>query len=91
MSESTTDGNVVRLRPRPDRLRALEVENAQLRAALESRIVVEQAKGAVSARLETTPDVAFELIRALSRSQRRKLHEFAAEVVANGCSLTGDA
>jgi AmiR/NasT family two-component response regulator len=91
MSESTTDGNVVRLRPRPDRLRALEVENAQLRAALESRIVVEQAKGAVSARLETTPDVAFELIRALARSQRRKLHEFAAEVVANGGRLSGDA
>ena len=81
------DGTVVPLRPKPDRLRQLEEENAQLRAALKSRIVIEQAKGAVSARMGTTPEVAFEMMRGLARSQRRSLHEYAAEVVQNGGRL----
>jgi AmiR/NasT family two-component response regulator len=49
--------------------------------------VIEQAKGAVSVRLGTTPEVAFEMMRGLARSQRRNLHEFAAEVVAHGGRL----
>jgi AmiR/NasT family two-component response regulator len=64
-----------------ERIAALERENAQLRQALETRIVIEQAKGAVSARLDVPPDLAFELMRGLARSQRRNLHEFAAEVI----------
>lgn len=78
------DGVVAPGRATAARLAALEKENAQLRQALKSRIVIEQAKGAISARLGTTPEVAFELLRGLARSQRRNLHEFAAEVVANG-------
>ena len=69
------------------RLAALEAENEQLRHALKSRIVIEQAKGAISARLGTTPDVAFQLLRGLARSQRRRLHDYAAEVVRNGGRL----
>lgn len=79
--------------PRPadgDELQALRVENAQLRTALQSRIVIEQAKGAISARLATTPEVAFETLRGLARSQRRNLTAYAAEVVANGGRLDGD-
>jgi AmiR/NasT family two-component response regulator len=71
------------------RLRALEAENQQLRDALESRIVIEQAKGAISARTGVPPDVAFEMLRGLSRSQQRELRGFAAEVIANGGRLSG--
>ena len=72
------------------RLAALETENEQLRRALESRIILEQAKGALSVRCGVPPDVAFELIRGLARSQRREIHEFAAEVVASGGRLSAD-
>jgi AmiR/NasT family two-component response regulator len=67
-----------------DRLAALETENEQLRTALASRIVIEQAKGAISVRLGVTPDEGFEMLRSLARSQNRNLHEFAAVVVARG-------
>jgi AmiR/NasT family two-component response regulator len=72
----------------PERLAALETENEQLKTALQSRIVLEQAKGAISARLGTTPDVAFEMMRGLARSQRRSIHDYAAEIVANGGRLS---
>jgi AmiR/NasT family two-component response regulator len=75
MSESK-HGVVVPLRPRPD-------------GRLEARIVIEQAKSAASARLGTTPEVAFEMLRGLARSQGRTLAEYAAEVVANGGRLDG--
>ena len=70
-----------------DELVGLRIEVEQLREALESRIVVEQAKGAVSARFGILPEEAFELLRGLSRSQRRSLSEFAAEVVKNRGAL----
>ena len=72
-------------------LRALQQENEQLREGLRTRIVIEQAKGAVSSRFGILPEEAFELIRGLARSQRRSLHEFAAEVVARGGVLDGVA
>jgi len=70
-----------------DELVRLQTENEQLREALASRVVVEQAKGAVSARFGILPQEAFELLRGLSRSQRRPLSEFAAEVVKNRGAL----
>jgi AmiR/NasT family two-component response regulator len=45
---------------------------------------LEQAKGAISVRCGVTPDTAFEMLRGLARSQRREIHEYAAEIVANG-------
>ena len=76
-------------RPMVELVRALQAENEQLRKALDSRIVIEQAKGAMSARLGVTPEEAFELLRGLSSSQRRNLRDFAAEVLANGGRLHG--
>jgi AmiR/NasT family two-component response regulator len=88
MSEHGTDGVVIPLhRDDGDELQALRTECAQLRHALQSRIIIEQAKGALSARLDTTPHVAFEMMRGLARSQRRDLHEYAAEIVGNGGRL----
>jgi AmiR/NasT family two-component response regulator len=72
-----------------DRLAALELENAQLKTALESRILVEQAKGAISVRFGLAPDEAFEMMRSLARSQHREIHEYAAEIVANGGRFAG--
>jgi len=64
-------------------IRALEQQNHQLLTALESRIVIEQAKGALSVTHAVAPDEAFELLRRQARSQRRKIHIVAVEVVRN--------
>jgi hypothetical protein len=53
----------------------------QLQGALDSRVVIEQAKGAVAARLGITPEAAFELLRAYSRRATRRLAEVAGEAV----------
>jgi AmiR/NasT family two-component response regulator len=56
---------------------------AQLQEALESRIVIEQAKGVLVERFEVSPDEAFTLLRRAARSNRMLLRELAAEVVAS--------
>jgi AmiR/NasT family two-component response regulator len=53
----------------------------QLQAALESRIVIEQAKGMVAQMLDVDVDAAFEIIRKAARSSRRNIHHVAAEVI----------
>jgi AmiR/NasT family two-component response regulator len=79
--------NVVPLPARPEVHAGLEDEDAQLREAFARRIVIEQAKGAASARLDVTPDVAYELMRGLARSQGQDLHDFAAAVLERGGRL----
>jgi AmiR/NasT family two-component response regulator len=61
----------------------LERENEQLRTALESRIVIEQAKGVLAERYFLIPDQAFEAMRRAARSSGRRIHEVAREVVAS--------
>jgi hypothetical protein len=53
----------------------------QLQTALESRIVIEQAKGVLAERFKLTVDDAFLLLRYAARSSRTKIHEVAQEVV----------
>jgi hypothetical protein len=60
-----------------ERLAAAEDLNAQLEYALESRVVIEQAKGVLAERLGLTVDDAFDLIRHAARSSRIGLHELA--------------
>jgi GAF domain-containing protein len=61
-----------------------EAVTEQLQSALNSRIVIEQAKGAL-ARIEgVTVDEAFEIMRSRSRSSRRRLVDVAAEVLDEG-------
>ena len=72
------------------KLSRLQAKVDQLQEALETRIVIEQAKGAVSARCDVPIDVAFEMIRGMARSQQRKLQEFCAEIVANGGRFVAD-
>jgi ANTAR domain len=54
----------------------------QLQTALDSRIVVEQAKGILAERESLDPEEAFEEMRRQARSRRIKLHDLATEIIA---------
>jgi hypothetical protein len=54
----------------------------QLQGALESRIMVEQAKGVLAALLDVEIDAAFELLRRAARNHGVNLHDLAARLVA---------
>jgi AmiR/NasT family two-component response regulator len=56
---------------------------AQLEQALETRIVIEQAKGVLAERFSLEIDEAFVLLRHAARSSQRKLRDLAAEVAAS--------
>jgi hypothetical protein len=62
------------------RLAFLERENAQLREALSSRIVIEQAKGVLAERFRINLEEAFELLRGAARSNRMPIHVLAVAV-----------
>jgi GAF domain-containing protein len=53
----------------------------QLREAIASRAVIEQAKGVLVAQQQCSPDAAFELLVAASQRSNTKLREVAARVV----------
>ncbi len=58
-----------------------------MRRAMETRAVIEQAKGIVIAQQHCTPERAFEFLTRLSQSSHRKLRDCAADLVtsiANG-------
>jgi hypothetical protein len=59
----------------------------QLQAALDSRVLIEQAKGAAAARLGLPPEAAFELLRSYARRNGRKLTEVASETIRGEVSL----
>jgi hypothetical protein len=58
-----------------------EVEVAQLRQALTSRVWIEQAKGVLVATEGMTADAAFQRLRARARSSQRRMADLAQEVV----------
>ena len=64
-----------------ERLEHLERENAQLREALVSRIVIEQAKGVLAERYGIEIDTAFALLRRTARSKRMRIHVLARLIV----------
>jgi GAF domain-containing protein len=53
----------------------------QLQHALDSRVCIEQAKGAVAARLGVPLDAAFELLRGYARRHNRLLDEVAGAMI----------
>ena len=62
--------------------------NAQLQAALDSRIVIEQAKGVLGERARVDMDEAFSMLRHFARDNNRQLSQVAAAVVAGTLSAT---
>jgi hypothetical protein len=66
----------------PEFLEALRRENDQLRIALATRIVIEQAKGMLAERFDVEADMAFERLRREARNRRMKLRALAAAVIA---------
>jgi AmiR/NasT family two-component response regulator len=61
----------------------LRERTAQLQYALESRIVIEQAKGVLAERYRTDPDTAFDLLRHGARSEQMRIHLLARQVVSD--------
>ncbi|HTK67652.1 MAG TPA: GAF and ANTAR domain-containing protein, partial [Pseudonocardia sp.] len=68
-------------------IRRGEVLNEQLQTALDSRVVIEQAKGILSQRLGISVDLAFELLRRLARSDNRRLSDLARDTVEGRLDL----
>jgi hypothetical protein len=75
-------------------LRGSLARSEQLQRALDSRVVIEQAKGAVAARLGIRPDAAFELLRGYARRHNRTLTAVASAAIDGELSglhaLAGD-
>ena len=55
---------------------------AQLEGALDSRVVIEQAKGVLSARHEIDVQTAFDVLRRGARSHQLKLRDLAQRVIS---------
>ena len=54
-----------------------------MRRAMETRAVIEQAKGILIAQQHCTPEQAFELLTRLSQTTHRKLRDCAADLVTS--------
>ena len=70
-------------------LRTTQTLVEQLQAALNSRVIIEQAKGLMAGRHGMSPDAAFEVMRSYARGQRTKIQEIARVVVAGDVDLVG--
>lgn len=68
-------------------IRRGEVPNDQLQTALNSRVVIEQAKGILSQRMAVSMDIAFELLRRLAGSNNRRLSDVARDTVEGRLDL----
>lgn len=55
----------------------------QLQGALNSRVVIEQAKGVISQRYEVEMDQAFTLLRSYARRTNRRLSDVATAIVSD--------
>jgi AmiR/NasT family two-component response regulator len=56
---------------------------SQLQNALDSRVLIEQAKGVIAERHKVDFSKAFHEIRTLARQEQRPVRAVAAEIVAN--------
>ena len=68
-------------------IRRGELLGAQLQNALDSRVVIEQAKGVLAERSRIGVDEAFRRLREYARSHNRSLSDLAAEVVSGAIDL----
>ncbi|MFG3259183.1 ANTAR domain-containing response regulator [Streptomyces sp. NPDC048172] len=71
-----TVATAVQIRQRMTRERIAELQHA-----LDSRVLIEQAKGMLAERSGQTPDEAFAALRRYARANRRKLHDLARAIL----------
>jgi GAF domain-containing protein len=64
-----------------------EARAEQLHHALDSRVVVEQAKGVLAGRLSLTPAEALDRLRGYARDRNRPLRDVAQDVIAGRIRL----
>ncbi|MEY3266417.1 MAG: hypothetical protein RJA15_863 [Actinomycetota bacterium] len=55
---------------------------AQLQTALDSRVLLEQAKGILAERMHVDFPTAFQTIRVAARKEQRPIHHVAADIIA---------
>jgi transcriptional regulator with GAF, ATPase, and Fis domain len=65
-----------------------EIVTEQLQSALNSRILIEQAKGFLSHSLDLDVDTAFSVMRSYARANNRRLTDVADQVVQGRLRLT---
>ena len=70
-------------------MRHSDTLNEQLQAALNSRVVIEQAKGKLAERLGVDMDQAFTLLRDRARTSNRRLSDVARAFIDGTETLTG--
>lgn len=64
-------------------LREAKVLADQLQRALNSRVIIEQAKGVLAERAQVNLDDAFNMLRSYARNHNRRLHDVATAVVSS--------
>jgi transcriptional regulator with GAF, ATPase, and Fis domain len=70
-------------------LRRSEILNEQLQAALNSRVIIEQAKGKLAERLHLDMDQAFDVLRKHARDRNRRLSDLARDLIDGSEPLPG--
>jgi AmiR/NasT family two-component response regulator len=68
-------------------LREARVLAEQLQSALNSRVVVEQAKGVLAERAQINVDDAFHVLRSYARNHASRLRDVAEVVIAGSISI----
>lgn len=68
--------------------REQELISGQLQVALNSRVMIEQAKGILAERLRITPGQAFIALRRYSRDNNQPLTQLASEVISGTTAIT---
>jgi AmiR/NasT family two-component response regulator len=81
--QQSRDGGAIEAERLRAVVEALVERNRQLQQALESRIVIEQAKGVLAERHGLELDAAFEVMRRGARSNRMRIHDLAAATLAS--------
>ncbi len=67
-----------------ERARVAEEDLAGLRTAMDTRAVIEQAKGMIMVTLKVDAEAAFEVLVRRSQTSHVKLSDIAQEIVAKG-------
>ena len=70
-------------------VRQQEVVAGQLQRALDSRVIIEQAKGVLAERLGVTPGEAFVMLRRYARDRNYLLTELCGDVIRGTARITG--